>query len=117
MTKVTPTGDFDMDSAAYIAPSVFTNIERVKIVKLTLEHLDIVYQFVVEEFAPDEPVFSTFGILQGTNFLSRMFNQEYKKEIVIDPIKSGHSFGAFDEEEHLIGIKLGKILTKENFQR
>ena len=92
-------------------------VENVKIVKLTLEHLDIVHQFVVEEFAPDEPIFSRFGILQGTNFLSKMFNEEYKKELVIDPIESGHSFGAFDEKENLIGIKLGKIITKENMKR
>ena len=117
MTKVTPQDDLDTYPPTYIAPSAFTNIENVKIVKLTLEHLDIVHQFVVEEFAPDEPIFSRFGILQGTNFLSKMFNEEYKKELVIDPIESGHSFGAFNEKENLIGIKLGKIITKENMKR
>ena len=43
--------------------------------------------------------------------------KETKKEVVIDPIKSGHSFGAFDENKNLMGIKLGKIITRENFQK
>ena len=56
--------------------------------------------------------------MQSTDCLGRiLFDKETKKEVVIDPIKSGHSFGAFDENENLMGIKLGKIVTKENFQK
>merc|ERR1712008_482029 len=91
--------------------------EERKIVKLTLEHVDKVYQYMKDEFCPDEPVMNAFGIMQGTDFFGKMFDKEIKKEVVVDPIKSGHSFGVFDEEGNLLGIKLGKIITKENFQK
>jgi len=91
--------------------------EERKIVKLTLEHVDKVYQYMKEEFVPDEPVMNAFGFLQGTDFWGKMFDKDIKKELVDNPIKSGHSFGVFDEEGNILGIKLGKILTKENFQK
>ena len=92
-------------------------MESVEIIKLTLEHVDKVVEYMKEEFIPDEPIMGTFGIMMGTDFISKMFEKEIKKELVIDPIEMGHSFGAFDEEGNLLGIKLGKILTKENMQR
>ena len=49
--------------------------------------------------------------------MGKSFDKEIKKELVVDPIKSGHSFGVFDEEGNLLGLKLGKILTKENVQK
>ena len=49
--------------------------------------------------------------------MGKSFDKEIKKELVVNPIKSGHSFGVFDEEGNLLGIKLGKILTKENVQK
>ena len=57
------------------------------------------------------------AIIQGTDFWGKMFDKDIKKELVDNPIKSGHSFGVFDEEGNILGIKLGKILTKENFQK
>ena len=39
-------------------------MDNVKIVKLTFEDVDKVYQYMVEEFVPDEPVMSSFGLLQ-----------------------------------------------------
>ena len=57
------------------------------------------------------------NIFKGTDCLTRLlFDKENKKEVVIVPIESGHSFGAFNDEGELIGIKLGKILTSENIQ-
>ena len=39
-------------------------MENVKIVKLTFEDVEKVYKYMVEEFVPDEPVMSSFEILQ-----------------------------------------------------
>ena len=44
-------------------------MDNVKIVKLTLDDVDKVYQFVIEEFCPDEPVFNSFGILRVTFYI------------------------------------------------
>ena len=92
-------------------------MENVKIIKLTLDHSDQVYQHMVEEFAPHEPVMSAFGILQGTDLLSKFFNKQIKDKFVLATIKEGHSFGAFSDDGSLLAIIMGSILTRGNFQK
>jgi len=92
-------------------------MENVKIVKLTFEDVEKVYKYMVEEFVPDEPVMSSFEILQNIDCLSNTLNKDWKKELVVKPIESGHSFGAFNDEGDLLGIKLGNVLTKESIER
>lgn len=84
---------------------------------LTVKDADKVTQLYFEEFVPDEPWFSSLGIFDANSILSKMTKNQWKKDVIQKAIKSGHSFGAFDEEENLLGIMLGKVLTKETAEK
>ena len=92
-------------------------VEDLEIIKLEPKHIEQVFQYQIEEFCPDEPLFQTFKFFEGDGYFDKLMAKDIKKLLTEDPIKSGDSFGAFDKEGNLLGIRLGKIAVKGNLPR
>ena len=92
-------------------------MEELEIIKLEPKHIKQVFEYQLAEFCPDEPLFRNFKFFEGNGFFDKQIAKDVKKLITDDPIKAGDSFGAFDREGNLLGIRLGKIATKGNIPK
>ena len=88
-------------------------MDPIRIKTLTSDDEEQVFQFLVEEFAPDEPTMSSLGILLGKGLLDQVIYKHFSKKFVRPALRSGHSFAAWDEVGNLVGVKLGKILKSD----
>ena len=90
-----------------------------QIVQLNMDHLDQVYDYVCTEWFDDEPVFSSIGLHRGSGFLHKQTMEGLKKDYFTKLLKpeTGLSFGVFDDQGNVLGIKLGKIMTKETIDK
>ena len=84
-------------------------MEDLEIIKLEPKHIEQVFQYQLEEFCPDAPLFQTFKFFEGQGYFDKLIAKDIKKLIIEEPIKAGDSFGAFDKQGNLLGIRLGKI--------
>ena len=89
-------------------------MEDIPISKLTIENSDVVFDFMKNEFAPDEPLFKTSQLMEGSGWFDRLAQKEIKKKFFDKAIKSGDSFGAFDSAGNLIGLRLGYISDRQS---
>ena len=87
-----------------------------KIETLTMEHFDKAYEFLKTEFLPDEPIYATIGAHEGNGLTEKMVLEDLK-DVVKKTIKSGDSFGAFDADGNLLGIRMGCISNKRNAKK
>ena len=92
-------------------------VEDLEIIKLEPKHIDQVFEYFIQEFSPDEPLFQSFQFFEGDGFFDRLLAKDVKKLIMEEPILAGDSFGAFDKEGNLLGIRLGKIAVKGNLPK
>ena len=89
-----------------------------EIIKLTLEHADKVEQYIFEEFMPDEPTMGSFSdLFDGNGIIQGWMRKMVRKDMIEKAINSGISFGTFDAEGNLLGIKLGKILYPDKTEK
>ena len=58
------------------------DLENPNIVKLTMEHSDIVYEYMKTEFAPDEPLLRTCDGMNGTSFSDKMVQGELREKFI-----------------------------------
>ena len=88
--------------------------ENPNIVKLSMEHSDIVYEYMKTEFAPDEPLLRTCDGMNGTSFSDKMVQAELREKFINKGLQTGDCFGIFDNDKNLIGVRLGFISDKQN---
>ena len=87
-------------------------MEEVKIETLTMEHHEAVFDFVMTEFVPDEPLSRATEAYTGDGLAEKIFKDDVRGRYAKKPLESGDSFGVFDDNGKLIGIRLGFISDK-----
>ena len=90
--------------------------ENITMSKLSIENSDVVFEFMKNEFAPDEPLFKASQLMAGNSRFDRIAQKEIKEKFFDKSLKSGDSFGAFDSVGNLIGLRLGYISDKQSMQ-
>ena len=89
-------------------------MEEPKIVKLSMEHSDAVYDYMKTEFCPDEPMFRTTELLNGDGWFDKWAQSEIRKKYFDLGLQKGDCFGSFDSEGNLLGVRLGFISDKNS---
>ena len=92
-------------------------MESPEIVQLSAEHLDKVFDFLIQDFFENEPISATIKLHKGSGLLHNMTMSFIKKEYIKKMLESGFSFGAFDNEGNVLGVKIGKLLEEGKIQK
>ena len=85
-----------------------------KIEKLTMDNFEAVWDFMMSEFVPDEPLMRATDSYAGDGFAEKTLKAEVREKFTRKPLESGDSFGAFDNDGKLLGVRLGVISDKRN---
>ena len=89
-------------------------MEQIKIEKLTMDNFEAVFDFMMSEFVPDEPLMRATDAYAGDGFAEKTLKAEVREKFTKKPLESGDSFGAFDNDGKLLGVRLGFISDKQN---
>ena len=76
-----------------------------------MDNFEAVFEFMKLNFAPDEPLYKSVDIV-GDGFVEKMAMEEIKEYYVKKPIERGDSFGAFDSDNNVVGVRMGFISDK-----
>ena len=90
------------------------SMDSIRIEKLTTANFEPVFEFMKTNFAPDEPLFKSTEACEGDGFTEKMMMAELKEKFVRKPIESQDSFGAFDSEGNIVGVRMGFISDKKS---
>ena len=90
------------------------SMDSIRIEKLTLANFEAVFEFMKTNFAPDEPLFKATEAFEGDGFAEKMMMTELREKFVKKPIESQDSFGAFDSEGSIVGVRMGFISDKKS---
>ena len=89
-------------------------MEQIKIEKLTMENFQAVFDFMMSEFVPDAPLMRATNAYAGDGFAEKTLKNHVKEKLTKKPLESGDSFGAFDNDGKLLGVRLGFISDKRS---
>ena len=80
-----------------------------------LEPLDFskVMDFLMESFFPDEPVFRSTKILEGSGMVNSYISSLIKKEMVDPCLQDGQSVAAINKDGEIIGARLVIIFNSD----
>ena len=85
-----------------------------KIEKLSMDNFEAVWDFMMSEFVPDEPLMRATDSYAGDGFAEKTLKAEVREKFTRKPLESGDSFGAFDNDGKLLGVRLGFISDKQS---
>ena len=85
-----------------------------KIETLTPNHREAVFEFLMTQFIPDEPLFIATEAYSGDGLAEKILQGDVRERFTKRPLEAGDSLGAFDDNGNLLGIRLGFISDKQS---
>ena len=91
-----------------------TTQSQCKIETLAPKHREAVFDFLMTQFVPDEPLFMATQAYSGDGLAEKILKADVRGRFTERPLENGDSLGAFDDNGNLLGIRLGFISDRQS---